>query len=494
MNGTIEDDIRTAFERITAPVVPRPDPLGRLLVRRRRRTWRRGVVGAAAATALALAGGTLAAAPVGSPIGPSPDPEPTRYAVDQDGNRFSADPPKARVSDWTRRLIESPTRGNLAGDTALVDEVARQAKASGFSPAGLDRVKVLAVADVSGGRIAVIAHYNDEFASVHLAQAAADAGPADLARGNLGGQWIGLRPFFQTSAGVRQSPDRVENESTVALAPSGCSVDTSGSATIDADGTAHRTWTPHGDHLFVAGDMGRSWWRVTCDGRVRFEGPPYLGGDRAVPGSPAPLRGSADPALVDSAVGAWTFATRHLGGAAPTVLWAGPSGDDRTTVVVTGKGRDGRRTLVTAATGGPGGETRAPAAAIYYAGREPYVQEPMAGASQSRVVALPYGTATAASSDLVGVRLPTPEVKDFRPTVGDRILVVAPPSATKLKVGADTVPLTGGVGFLTAPAPVTDLTLTALDATGTTVATGRYREPDTTGQFFGEGLVDDWNA
>ncbi|GIJ53105.1 hypothetical protein [Virgisporangium aurantiacum] len=493
MNGTIEDDVRAAFERITGPVVPRPDPLGRLLVRRRRRTWRRGVGAAAAAMALALAGGTLAAAPVGSPIGPSPDPDPTRYGVDQDGNRVSPDPPKARVSAWTRRLIDSPTRGNLAGDPGLVEEVARQATASGGAPAGLDRVKVLAVADVSGGRIAVIAHYNDEFASVHLAQAAADAGPADLARGTLGGQWIGLRPFFQTSAAVHQSPDRVENESTVALAPSGCSVDTSGTATIDADGTTHRTWTPRGDHLIVAGDMGQSWWRVTCDGRVRFEGPPYIGGDLPVPGSPAPLRGTADPALVDSAVGAWTFATRHLGGAAPTVLWAGPSGDDRTTVVVTGAGRDGR-TLVTAATGGPGGATRAPAAAVYYTGREPYVQEPMAGLSGDRVVALPYGTATAASTDLVAVRLPSPEVKDFRPVVGDRILVVAPPSATKLKAGAETVPLTGGVGYLNAPAPVADLTLTALDATGATVATGRYREPDTTGQFFGEGLVDDWNA
>ena len=29
---------------------------------------------------------------------------------------------------------------------------------------------------------------------------------------------------------------------------------------------------------------------------------------------------------------------------------------------------------------------------------------------------------------------------------------------------------------------------------GATVATGQYREPDATGQFFGEGLVDDWSA
>ena len=158
------------------------------------------------------------------------------------------------------------------------------------------------------------------------------------------------------------------------------------------------------------------------------------------------------------------------------------------------EGSVGAPALVTAATGGPGTETRAPAAAVYYAGREPYVQEPMAGLTKDRVVALPYGTATAASSGLVAVRLPATEVKDFRPVAGDRILVVAPPSATKLRVAADTVPLTNGVGFLTTPAPVAELTLTALDATGATVATGRYREPDTTGQFFGEGLVDDWRA
>jgi hypothetical protein len=168
VSDTVEDDIRTAFERITEPVVPRPDPLGRLLVRRRRRTWRRGIGAAAAAVALAFAGGALATAPIGGGVGPSPGP-------DRSGNVTGQDSPKARITAWTRRLIESPTRGNLAGDTEFVDEVTRQAKGASEAPVGLDRIKVLAIADANGGRVAVIAHYDDEFAAVHLVHAAPDA-------------------------------------------------------------------------------------------------------------------------------------------------------------------------------------------------------------------------------------------------------------------------------------------------------------------------------
>jgi hypothetical protein len=204
--------------------------------------------------------------------------------------------------------------------------------------------------------------------------------------------------------------------------------------------------------------------------------------------------------MVNQRVSWWRRLRRELPQADPPdgVAPDGAGGAaERTTVLAALAGPPPRRdghTLVTASTGVPGSETRAPAAAVYYAGREPYVQEPMPGSAQSRVIAFPYGTATAASSDLVAVRPAEREVDDFRPVAGDRILVVAPPSATRLKVGSDTVALTGGVGFLTVPGPVAPLTLTAVDASGATVATGRYGEPDATGQFFGEPVVDAWTA
>ena len=347
---------------------------------------------------------------------------------------------------------------------------------------------MLAIADVSGSRIVVLAHYNDEFASVQLARAPAGAGPTDLAWGTLGGMWGGLRPFFETSGGVHQGPDRVENVSSVALAPAGCTIDSSDSTTIDADGVAHRTWTPRGDHLIVPDDLQSAWWRVTCDGRVRFEGTSYLGANPPVEGSPAPLRGSADAGLVDSAVGAWTFATRHLGGSTPTVLWAGPTGDDRTTVVVTGPGRDGR-TLVTASTGVSGSTVHASGAAVYYPGREPDVYEPKAWPDQSRVV--PYGTATAASTGLVVVRLPSGD----RPAeLGNPVLVVAPPTATRIRAAEIDTPLTDGVGITYVGGGGARVTFTAVDASGAVVATASYTEPEGTGQFFGERWVDDWTT
>jgi hypothetical protein len=203
--------------------------------------------------------------------------------------------------------------------------------------------------------------------------------------------------------------------------------------------------------------------------------------------------------LVGAALDAWRNSTRHLGGTTPSVLWAGPSGEGRSTVVVAGPGRDGR-TLVTALTGpppdfaGPGLDQDVrpvwPVAGMYYAGREPYTGEPTGDSGSTLVIPATFGTATAASADLVAVRLPA---NRELPTLGDRILVVAPPAATELRYGGRTVRLTDGVGVLTLPVPSGDVTFTAVDATGAVLATTRYREPDTNGQIFGERVIDDWD-
>ncbi len=169
----------------------------------------------------------------------------------------------------------------------------------------------------------------------------------------------------------------------------------------------------------------------------------------------------------------------------------------------TGKrpGRDGR-VLVTALMEPPAGfdgpgldaDTRAfwQAGAVYYAGRKPNSGERMPDKGPARVIPTSFATATAASTDLVAVRLP---MRDAEPVLSGQILVVAPPSATKLLVdgpGTGSLPLTGGVGVLPAPGPLASQTVTAVDDRGNVVATARYSEPDTTGQFFGERVVDNW--
>jgi hypothetical protein len=100
-------------------------------------------------------------------------------------------------------------------------------------------------------------------------------------------------------------------------------------------------------------------------------------------------------------------------------------------------------------------------------------------------------TAVAASADLVAVRLPdrsNPEV------LSDQLLVIAPPTATTLQLsGGDTpaVPLTAGVGIVTAKAPAS-LTIRANDATGATLAQLTVAEPDADGLLFGQALIQRW--
>jgi hypothetical protein len=499
VNDTIEDDVRAAFARVTGPVVPRPDPLGRLLARHRRRGWRRGLTAAAAAVVLAAGGGTLAAAPVGTPIGPSPGPD----SSETDGSDNKPYWPKARMDNWTRRLIEGPTRGNLADDKAYVSALttAFRTARNPMADRTLDRVKVLVVTDIAGIRIAVTAFYNDKFGSFSVSQAEAGATPEELADSKLGGMAAGLRPFFVATSGVSRGPELREHEAAFALAPAGCTLDSSDAVSIGADGTAHRTWVPRGDHMIEAGELFDLWWRVTCDGQVRFEGPTTFPGpvpDGHAGTEPAAERGSAHPKVIGAAVDGWRAATRHLGGTAPRVLWAGPTGEGRTTVVVAGPGRDGRQ-LVTALTDpptdfvGPGLDndvrTVWPTPAVYYPGHLPYVGEPGPESGSTRVIPMMFGTATAASTDLVIVRL---SGQDSPPALGDRLLVVAPQSATRLQTGAESVTLTDGVGIFPAPAPLAGHTVTALDAQGNVVATARYGEPDGNGQFFGERVLEDW--
>jgi hypothetical protein len=65
-----------------------------------------------------------------------------------------------------------------------------------------------------------------------------------------------------------------------------------------------------------------------------------------------------------------------------------------------------------------------------------------------RYIPVAFGTATAASTDLVAVRLPG---QSSQPVLGDRLLVVGPPAATKVMVGTAATPLIRRAGASAGP-------------------------------------------
>ncbi|MEO3777749.1 hypothetical protein ABGB16_13065 [Micromonospora sp. B11E3] len=116
------DDIREALTRLAEPVVPRPDPYHRLLVRVRRRRQRRTAVAAVAGlAAVAVAMPVIGTGGLRALTDPASSPPPAAGTYQ----------PASRVDKpMVRRLLDSPTRGNLAGDTALIADIERQYRAA----------------------------------------------------------------------------------------------------------------------------------------------------------------------------------------------------------------------------------------------------------------------------------------------------------------------------------------------------------------------------
>jgi hypothetical protein len=250
-------------------------------------------------------------------------------------------------------------------------------------------------------------------------------------------------------------------------------VASSDSVTVGPDGVARRSWQDHGDQFIAPGDLSARWWRVTCEGTVRFEGPQDLG-----------VLPRANGTLAERATAAWRATTRHAGGGEPTVAWIGsPTGGQPTAVFVGRVGCGGG--LVTALTDVP--QAEADSVAWYYPGRAPTRG---GDTVKPAVVFASVTTATATSPDLVAVRLPAPAMSQL----GDQILVVAPPGTTGLRVGGgpETVPVAARVAVITRPAPTGALTLQAVDGTGQVLAETLFSEPDANGQLFGEPYVDQW--
>jgi hypothetical protein len=461
---------RRLFERTARTMVPAPAPMTRLTARRRRFRARR-LIGTASVLVVLLGGGALAQ--TAAPHLPIPGP----FRIPSEG-----DVPGQEIrSEWTRRLIESPTRGNLATDRALVDTVTtafgrhwygtgtRRPDRARISR-DLDRVRLLFLHEAGRQRQAVAVFYNDTHAAVVSLIGAADADPDRM-----------VATADTYSGGVAADPFLLLNEapvadSVVALAPAGCDIAVSDAVDVDPGGAAHRNWTGLGDWTIRPARSGQDWWQVTCDGRVQYRQPvsryPEVTPDPASPTTPQ--RGTVEPAMAARAAGAWRISGHGLGSTA-VLLWGGvpPGGTEPVAVVATPTAGGGVAVLALT------GDGSFPVFADGPDSRR--IEGPPDTETDTAVTT---GTATAG---ITVVRLPDPSG-----AVSDRLLVIAPPDAQSLRstATADPVPLVDGVAVLTAPRPLH----TQIDAlrNGAVLASMRLQEPTSGPSRFGIELIDRW--
>ncbi|MGC4877930.1 hypothetical protein ACLQ26_16935 [Micromonospora sp. DT43] len=322
------DELRQALARIAEPVVPGPDPYQRLLARVHRRRQRRVAVTCAAGlavVAMALpvvgAAGRLA----GPGVAASPPPATETYQ------------PASRIDQpMVRQLLDSPTRGNLAGDKALIADIERQyraARAELLVDPMLDEVKVLLAHDTPGARSVVVAFLDDTHALLRSGNAQAGASVKELL--SKTGTPDEPQPLTPYVFGALQMPvtGRHVADLTVGLAPAGCLVEASSDGRIQPDGSVARSWQVVSTEGFIVRGAGLATerWRFTCQGVVRYAGP-AAGGlgvvhptEAASPVSTAGARGSVDATLAATAVRDLQreLDGHGLTGPAPEVIWGG---------------------------------------------------------------------------------------------------------------------------------------------------------------------------
>ncbi|MBY8873905.1 hypothetical protein K7640_18915 [Micromonospora sp. PLK6-60] len=473
------DELRAGLARAAATVVPPEDPYGRLLRHaRRRRRVRRTAFGAALAGALAA----LLVVPatgvgVGGVTGWLRDDGPTEagYAVN---------------SPWVWRLIDSPTRGNLAGDRRLVDELTRVFTA-GRGDSGMGRlpeVKVLFVHEAGGHRQVAVAYHSDRAAALAVHQAPAGATARQLLHGSAFGN-APLLPFT-----VLGGVDGNDVRQVTGLAPEGCAVSWAETGTVRPDGTIGRAWrpSPTPGYLHLTDPHVRGWWRVECDGEVREQGPVGFGVSEVSGRSEALAPPSGTPTDLADVVGTRAAAQstyRILTGASglaaePVLRWSGRLPDGTAAAVVTG-GTDGSPALLQL---GPNGDALLALAPPEDA--TPDDTETMAASRADWALA----STGSGSGELTAVRLPVRA--GGHAELDDRVLVVVPKGATGVEArrpdGSTTVgTVTDGVAVV--PLPVgKQATLVARDARGTTLASAEFREPIFGPRLFGESLLSAW--
>ncbi|MEV4483486.1 hypothetical protein [Micromonospora coxensis] len=466
------DELRAGLARIAATVVPDEDPYGRVLRHARRRRRRRlASIGGALVAVLAA---TLTGPGLLGTAGPGPTPDDIHgHPVD---------------SAWTWRLVNSPARGNLAGDTRFVAELTRLLRSTDRVSVGpeLSTVKVLWADDSTGLRSVVLAYHSDTAAALVSLRAAAGTPPRELVRGGTMEANLPAEPF------VALDVSHDAHRRLLGLAPAGCtlSYDRSGSLS----GAVHRRWqpAPGGDHLTVEHTLARGWWRVECDGRLRQAGPLQPHGWRVDTAWRRPPGVRPDPTRTDWPTARGADATYRelvdlsalVGASPPQVRWSGRLNGDEAVLV----GTPGRDSPLVLQVGAGGGALVALAPAGQAGPDTPRAHQP--GPGRLPVVA----TGATVAYDVAAVRVPA--VVGGYPALTDRLLVVPRPTAVRVEAVVDgrvvaTGPVRDGAAVFSLPLGAR-VTLRAVDATGAVVGSGVLREPARGERLFNEPLVRHW--
>jgi hypothetical protein len=434
------DALRSTLARRAAEVVARPDPYVRVLRRSRRRRLRR-------ISATVVAAVLLVTVPSALLIGYREPYMPV------------AGPPPAKLLP----LLDSPTRGNLAGDAAFL--AALRERAAAEVDAGRGRpargpqmpddphmIKVLFAGDIGSRRVAVVAGLDGWPLSATFQGKVGDT--ADDLEISSSGE---LQPVVDggfASSGLDPA------QTYLLLGPTGA-VYEQATTTYTAAGV-RRSWsraTDAADYLAVADLKGRHEFRVLLEGKVLLEttaAPNEVG--RKVTVDPRPVGDRGRP--LPSAAQQIATILSHLTGlsepdATFRVLWS-----DEFDMPGAAKGKANVVTVqaVTADGGGPFLTGAVDTDGIF------------------RDHPTGYGIAGGPENTLIAMRLPT-----YVAEVSDRLQLIAPTTALRAEVASATqtwqVPLVNGVGHLDLP-PGTAVTVRAYDAGDISLATKRYLDLD----------------
>lgn len=308
MSIDLEQALRAAFRDAADAVVPSPEPMRRLLQRRRRR-WTG--IGAFLAAVAAVAGAALV--PVLQPG--------LHDRLGEQGYPIT--------SSWTHNLIDSPTRGSLAGSPLQADVERVIGERTG--DAHLGKLKLLFLGDVAGRRFMAYTRYDDKRAALYYN----DGAPGDSAARLVDGGVANLRldPLVRLTS--------TSAPALVGLVPADCRIATSAAAAVEGNGSATRTWTPVPEGSWVGRDTARpaERWQVTCGGVLYSQGP-------AVPVDEVPdgvdliaAGGLTHGAVIErwsgtieGSKGVWTLTTTLLSGGGIAAVLSTGAGGGRSTV------------------------------------------------------------------------------------------------------------------------------------------------------------------
>lgn len=478
------DELRAGLARIAGTVVPDPDPYG-LVLRHARRRRRRRLAGFVAAVAALLAAALTAPAALTAA---------DRHDRSDDlplGHGHPVDSP------WSRRLLDSPTRGSLAGDRAFLAEVVRlfdRRRAEVLMAADLPTVKVLFADDSAGVRQVVVAYRSATAAALVTREGPVGASPARL----LGGDGLSNGrpdPFSLLTASSGTPGD--QKQWLLGLAPAGCRVSL-GRAAYAGQPSLRRSWQPVETDGYVLVEQAHAggWWRVECDGRVRQAGPIWpaetdggsLDGSYPSDGRWAPTADPPNPTVTRQAGRVYRGLAVQAGlvDAAPVIRWSGRlDAAGGAAVLLAAVGREGPILLQVGDTGA--GPLVARATALDPA---PTDAVPAPEPLRPPLVATGYGPAY----DLLAARVPVRDGE--RAVLGDQLLVVPRKGVVRVEAVADgtvraSAPVTGGAALLTLPVG-SQVTLRGLDRDGTVRCSGPLREPAAGERLFNEPLVSAW--